>query len=107
MRQKSVSLRLETRLSARLSETCIEALWVGLSLWVGTSDLPMLGEVLAPGGWATHHTVHVSMKSTFTLLAFQVQYETMNSRESPIGPVRVCLVGASSAGAEVDAHCAN
>ena len=36
------SVRHETRLSARLSETCIEALWVGLSLWVGTgtSDLP-------------------------------------------------------------------
>ena len=35
-----VSVRHETRLSARLSEACIEALWVGLSLWVGTSDLP-------------------------------------------------------------------
>ena len=36
----SDSVRHETRLSARLNETCIEALWVGLSLWVGTSDLP-------------------------------------------------------------------
>ena len=36
------SINSSTRRSARLNETCIETLWVGLSLWVGTSDLPTI-----------------------------------------------------------------
>ena len=48
MSRISVSVRHKKRLSARLSETCIESLWVGLSLWVGTSDLPTYPKGILP-----------------------------------------------------------